>query len=71
MEEIKERFTIRITDEGLSILYQAGTEMRFTALEALMLLDILRNEEDSLRRMADEASPLPVRIGGKGWQGPS
>jgi hypothetical protein len=27
-----------------------------------MLLDILKGEEENLRRIADEASPLPVRM---------
>ena len=62
MEEIKEKFTIEITEDGLRILGFKGESLRLTACEALMLLDILRNEEDELRRMADEASPVPVRF---------
>jgi hypothetical protein len=31
-------------------------------VEALMLLDILKNEECALRRMADEASSSSMRI---------
>ena len=44
-----------ITDEK-------GKTLNFRPGEALMLLDILKDEESELRRMADEASPIPVRI---------
>lgn len=62
MKGVKERFTIRITSEGLAILGSDGAEMQFTPLEALMLLDILRHEENTLRQSADEASPPPWRL---------
>jgi len=36
--------------------------LHFTPGEALMLLDILKNEEPNLRRMAEKASPIPLKI---------
>lgn len=60
--EGSEKFMIRVTDKGVSVRGGEGSELHFTASEALMLLDILRHEEDSLTRMAKEASPLPMRI---------
>jgi hypothetical protein len=53
-----EKFTIEITDTGLAVTGNRGNQMEFTAAEALMLLDILKNEESELREMADAASPL-------------
>jgi hypothetical protein len=57
-----ERFTIHVTEEGVRICSAEGRELQFTASEALMLLDILKQEEIALRRTAAEASPLPFRI---------
>jgi len=62
MNGITERFTIRITDSGMAILSGEGKSLHFTAGEALMLLDILRNEEAKLRQMAEEARPIPIQI---------
>jgi hypothetical protein len=62
MEEPKERYSITVGDAGLEIHGSEGNTLSFTAGEALMLLDILRNEEEKLRTLADKASPLPVRI---------
>ena len=62
MEEPTEKFTIRITDHGIVIIGEEGNTLEFSAGEALMLLDVLKNEEVGLRRMAEEASPLPVKI---------
>jgi len=53
-----EKFTIEITKIGLVITGEKGGRLEFSAGEALMLLDILKNEEVELRKMADEASPL-------------
>jgi len=53
-----EKFTIEITKIGLVITGEKGDRLEFSAGEALMLLDILKNEEVELRKMADEASPL-------------
>lgn len=61
-DRIKERFVIRMTDEGMEIASGKRRPMRFTACEALMVLDILQQEEHNLRKIADEASPLPVRM---------
>ncbi|EFK08786.1 conserved hypothetical protein [delta proteobacterium NaphS2] len=41
---------------------EEGNRMEFGALEALMLLDILKNEESNLREMADSASPLSLNL---------
>lgn len=60
--ESTERFTIRVTDQGLLIRDHGGKELRFTPSEALMILDILKNEEEALERMARESSPLPIRM---------
>jgi hypothetical protein len=61
-EKIKQRFIIQMTDEGMEISSGKGRRLRLSACDALMLLDILKAEEENLRRIADEASPLPVRI---------
>ena len=62
MKGITEKFTIRITDSGMSILSAEEKSLHFTAGEALMLLDILRNEEPKLKQMAEEARPIPIQI---------
>ena len=62
MEGIIEKFTVEMTKSGVDILGGNGQVLHFTALEALMLLDILRNEEVELKRMAAEASPIPIKI---------
>lgn len=59
MEGLRERFDIRITDAGLVIRDDQGVSLTFSATEALMLLDILREEEEWLRSAAGDASPLP------------
>ena len=62
MEEEKEKFTIKIKEDGVDIIGGDGKRLYFTASEALMLLDILKNEEQKLKRMAEEASPMPMKI---------
>jgi len=62
MERFTEKYTIRVTDSGVRMTDQEGNCLDFTAGEALMLLDILRNEEAELNDMAEKASPLPVNI---------
>lgn len=62
MLETREKFTIEVTDDGLDIFRGGKKALHFTASEVLMLLDILQNEEANLKRMADEASPAPIRI---------
>ena len=62
MERITEKFIIDLTDTGLVIQSGDGTRLEVNPVEALMLLDILKNEESALKRMADKASPSPMRI---------
>ncbi|MBW1804553.1 MAG: hypothetical protein JRJ85_27960 [Deltaproteobacteria bacterium] len=67
MEEIKQKYIIRVTERGLTergFVIQKGDETRleFTPVEALMLLDILKNEESAIKLMAEKATPLPTRI---------
>ena len=62
MEGITERFTIEVTEGGLVITSVKGLSLEFTACEALMLLDILTEEQKRLRHMAQEASPAPIKI---------
>jgi hypothetical protein len=57
-----EKFTITITDRGVLVTGENETRMEFSAGEALMLLDILKNEEIELRKMAESASPLSLNI---------
>ena len=40
-----EKFTIKVTDNGIVVIGEKGNRMEFSAGEALMLLDILKNEE--------------------------
>jgi hypothetical protein len=63
MKGSEERYRITVGDAGLEILSSEGNSLSFTAGEALMLLDILRNEEQKLKTLADKASPMSVRIG--------
>lgn len=60
--ESRERFTIRVSDRGLEIRCHGGGEVTLPAAEALMLLDILKNEEAQLTRAAEASSPMPGRI---------
>ena len=62
MPETKEKFTIEVTDNGLDIFSGGEMALHLTACEALMLLDILQNEEVNLKRMAAETAPAPIRI---------
>jgi hypothetical protein len=59
---MKEKFTISVTGKGLRIIGRQDTGLEFSAAEALMLLDILRDEEKNLRAMADNQSPAPLRF---------
>jgi hypothetical protein len=61
-EKVKEKFVIQMTEEGMEVSNGQGRRLRFSACDALMLLDILKAEEENLRTIADKASPLPVRI---------
>ena len=62
MKKSAERCRITVGDGGLEICDSKGRRLSFTAAEALMLLDILKNEEEKLRLVAEKASPLPVRL---------
>jgi len=62
MEDSAERYSITVGEAGLEIRNPEGKGMSFTAAEALMLLDILKNEEEKLRIVADKASPMPIRF---------
>jgi hypothetical protein len=62
MGTMTEKFKITVTDSGEFILSDQDKSMRFTAGEALMVLDILKSEEGRLRRLADEASPIPIKL---------
>ena len=44
-----EKFDISVTEEGLLIRGEEGMSVHFSAVEALMLLDILKAEETTLR----------------------
>ena len=62
MKEIKQKFIIQATEKGFVIQKGDATRLEFTPVEALMLLDILKNEESVLKQMAEKASPLPTRM---------
>jgi len=62
MKRSTERYRITVGDRGLEIHSREGNSISFTAAEALMLLDILKNEEEKLKLLAEQASPLPFRI---------
>ena len=59
---LMEKFTIKVSETGVVVTGEKGDRLEFSAVEALMLLDILKNEEVALRKMADAASPMPVKI---------
>jgi hypothetical protein len=54
VEAIAEKFIVRVKDRGLIITGKEGNSMEFSAGEALMLLDILKEEETELKRIAEE-----------------
>ncbi len=65
MENGTERFSIKISDKGIIIISTEKDQeksLSFTASEALMLLDILKNEEKKLHEMAQKESPLHFRM---------
>jgi len=64
--KMKEKFTISVSENCVKIDCPGRDPICFTASEALMLLDILQNEEENLRKMADNVSPIPIRINKKG-----
>jgi hypothetical protein len=56
------KFKIEVTEIGVIVTGENEGRLEFSAIEALMLLDILKNEESELRKMADAASPMSVKI---------
>jgi len=62
MKEKMEKFTIEVKDSGVMIHGGEGQSLFFTPIEALMLLDILKAEEVRLKTLAEEKSPLPIKI---------
>lgn len=62
MEGMNEKFTIAVEETGLVILGRDGSRMQFNPVEALMLLDILKDEEERLKKMARDASPISMEI---------
>lgn len=71
MKKETEKFVIQMTKTGMTIRSGQGEKLRFTASEALMLLDILREEKESLEAVARESSPLPMRFCFEGTEDPS
>ena len=57
-----EKFTIKVTDNGVVVIGENENRMEFSAGEALMLLDILKNEEPELRKMAESATPMSLNL---------
>jgi len=57
-----EKLAIEIMESGEVILKGQYSLLKLTAGEAIMLLDILRNEEGKPRKMAEEASPLCIHL---------
>ena len=62
MEHFKENFTIEFKEYGVLIRDGGKKTLKFTAGEALMLLDILKNEETLLRKKAEKASPIGLSV---------
>ena len=58
----KEKFTINVSAQGVKIFGPGGKLLELTAGEALMVLDILKEEESQLKAMAKASSPLPINI---------
>ena len=65
MESFEEKLTVVVGQNGVVVkALDEGAEiqLRLTASEALMLLDILENERRRLEGMAREASPFPFKM---------
>ena len=62
----RERLTVTIGKDSIVIAQTAEDgapcQLRLTPGDALMLLDILRNESERLEAMAAEAAPIPIRF---------
>ena len=62
---VREKFTVKITESGLVIVAadECGEKhLHFTAGEALMLLDILKNEEEGFKQMAEKKDRKSTRL---------
>ena len=57
-----EKYTIEIDDAGHVTISGEDGQLRFSAVEALMVLDILKNEENKLKELAEEAAPIALGI---------
>ena len=57
-----EKLTIEITEGGEVIFKGQNNLFKLTPGEAIMLLDILQNEEGNLKKMAEQASPLSIKL---------
>jgi hypothetical protein len=62
MKKETEKFIVRMTRTGMTLQGGDGSRLRFTASEALMLLDILLEERENLEVLARKSSPLPMRF---------
>lgn len=62
--DICEKFTVEITEAGELVVQGTEERQRFSPAEALMLLDILQQEEEFIRRKSKAASPLPLSFAG-------
>lgn len=62
MEGSREKFTITISQKGVTIYSAGALCLELRAGEALMLLDILQHEKTRLEAMAAAQSPLPLRF---------
>ena len=62
MQGAREKITIRVSEQGVRISTDKGECLDLTAVEALLVLDILKEEEGRLRSIADSKSPLPFRV---------
>jgi len=49
-------------NKGLLIVSEDQGQVHLSPSDALMLLDILRNEEQKIRQLADDTRPIPIKI---------
>lgn len=62
MNKATEKFSVVFTDRGVLIQDIRKRTLKLSAGEALMILDILKNEEYSLREKAKADSPFQINI---------
>jgi hypothetical protein len=58
--DVCEKFTVEITEAGELVVQDSEQSLRFSPAETLMLLDILQQEEEFIRRKSQAACPLPL-----------